>query len=221
MSLEQGRLYNFLFLCLVVERYSTRFEENGALSLNHLIQERSGISKEEAFALISDTITEGYLGVERENGKKLVVNKIKYIELRDRLNEIVPKIQSQVVSEKWIFSSPLRKELTESENVSLDKNIKLGRLKEVRSEMYSPERSIVNHIEHQLRSSYSSNVSDPPEEMRENLIKVMQEPIGALTKLCNDHDFVFMVEKNGSKIIPKFKLIKRDGKLIDVDWSQV
>lgn len=218
--------YNILFVSLVVDRYISRLQDRGDIELNHMLQERGDLTAEESFALIADAIREGVLIVDRANGKAVSIEKRIQTEIRDHFAEQIPQMQSQVVSEKWLLRRPLRSELTVEELVSFEKNCSRGRLKNVANpDMMIPAmggRSIVSCLESVVRKTLPQNqVSDPSDELRDMLIETMRGPLDNLAKMCKDSDFVFMVEKSGSKVIPRFKVITRDKKTVDVDWSQI
>ena len=164
--------------------------------------------------------------IDRANNKAVSIDKRRQTEIRDHFAEQIPHMQSQVVSEKWLLKRPVRSELTAEELVSFEKNCRRGRLKNVANpDMMIPTiggRSIVSCLETVVRKTLPQNqVSDPSDELRDALIETMRGPLDNLAKMCKDADFVFMVEKSGSKVIPRFKVITRDKKTVDVDWSQV
>ena len=124
-----------MFLAMVVEHYAERFEENGALCLNHMIQERSGFNREEAWALVADAIGIGLLWVEKELGKKkLRINQKMFDEWKGNFVFQLPKIKASVVSSRWTLKRSDRK-LTNMERAIVQKNIRKGRLFEIQKDI--------------------------------------------------------------------------------------
>lgn len=222
-SATNPRHYNGYFLGLVAQRYADRLAHNGALTLNAMIQERCKTTEQEAFALIADAIEDGFISVDRDDDRRLSFNKIQLDEMRDVFVDGIYQMHCEIVSANWNFHRPLRKELTQPELQTLDKYHRLDRLKDVQEAMspMSPEINAVAYIEGVFRKVCPTTVIDPPVEVRERLMRTMKEPIQNLANVCGDEDFVFMLEKRGHRLIPKFKVIKRDPSVVEVDWSQV
>ena len=159
LASDDQRQKNNLFLSLIVDGYEGRFSRNGAVVLNHMIQERSGLSKEDVFVLIGDAIKDGVLVIDRGDDKKLGIDKSRVVVLRDKFSDVLPKMQGEVVSEKWSFGEVTRRELTENEKAALSKNIKHGGLKEVNPETnnHAPKMDhLANYIERTLRKAWIS-----------------------------------------------------------------
>ena len=133
---------NIMFLAMAVDHYGERFEENGAVSLNHMIQERSGFNREEAFSLVADVLECGMMRLDKKSqGKKcLVLNRVMFDEWKAKFVFDLPKIKASVVTPTWKLKRPDRK-LTPIEREIVKKNIRKGRLFEVQKKIVDQAES--------------------------------------------------------------------------------
>lgn len=123
----EPRTYNVLFVALATKYYEQMLAINGAVQLNHMIQDRARWHTEMAFGLISDTIREGLIWVDKSNCRALKVRQDVFDWWVEKYRRHVFDMRCYVVSARWPLNKVGRK-LTLDEKSVLEKNIQKGRL---------------------------------------------------------------------------------------------
>lgn len=98
--------HNDLYCCCAVLSSPVHFATDGAVSLNHLLQERAGMTREQAFQIVADAIAAGLLRVDDANGKRLSVVAEAYVPFRDKHIEAIGAVQAEVVTMNWTMHAP-------------------------------------------------------------------------------------------------------------------
>lgn len=198
MMLDKDLGYNLLFTCLVIKKYHDQLNPHAASKLNNMLQERGGMSAQQAFTLIWDGLMNGFFTVCNDNDqKKLVVNDEKYNKLRDDYINDLSGIQSEVAGSRWSFRGKIRDQLSPEEKMHFDKNVSKGRLK----------------------SMQTNQVETGNKEILDDLKKHLAEPLVNFANQHKNEDFVITIEKQGSKLIPTIKVVERKDE-ISIEWAK-
>ena len=209
-NLSADRAYDYLFLCFVVQRMNGSLEEDGAATLNNVLQERADLTKEQAFAFIRDIISSNLIYVEKEdNRRKLRVNTTNYNSLRDKWGEFIPQIHSNIESSKWKFRSAIRFQLTDDERQTLNKFISQNRVKSEDVEIKKSEAVVVDD---------KKEKDNLVQAIQEDFQEIVGEKMVEFVKLHSGKDFSILIKKTGDKIDCSIRDVK-DQKNIVWAWS--
>jgi len=126
------------FLSVVCKFYRDDFLDRGANVLNYRLQERAGMSREDAFALIADALATDLIRVEGPDRGIAVDDEI-FLVWRDVFASSLSYLNSCAPGKVWPVPG-IRRELTEKEAKILDKNILKGRLAEYRNKKEKTEQ---------------------------------------------------------------------------------
>lgn len=202
--------HNALYICCAVHAYPDQFDENGAVAMNHMLQERAGLTRVEAFKVVSDTVKLGLVRLEKRGAKRLVVVEETFKPFRDRMIDRIGRVQAEVVTFNWHLHRP--RSLTEPEKQGLAKHVKKGRLWDLKQSL--PDRlakDVVAHVE-QLGGG-EKQVRNPFEAEKAKFAEVMSEALHRLAKDMVGKDFVLVVVRSGDTIRPAMKIIERETQL--------
>lgn len=222
VTIDRSRAHDYLFICFVVEKFKNRFEADGAAELNNLLQERAKLTKEQAFAFVSDAIREGYLACRKQDGKRILeVVDEKYNRLRDSYIALIPEIQSAVAGPIWKLQSGLRFQLNDEEKKSLQKFIAQNRVKGESMDMGSiikqaaKEKSPVQTISQEPQPQVANE--DP--FLREEFKAIVGPAFMDFIKKNKHLDFSLVVEKKGDQVVTHFANVQAREQDVKWEWQ--
>lgn len=117
---------NNLYVCCAVLSGGEYYARDGAVRLNHLLQERARMTRDQAFQVIADAIMASLIRVADEDNKRLVVIAEPFRRLRDRRIDEIGAVESEVVTMTWTMHAPTG--VDESVAEDLRKHVARGRL---------------------------------------------------------------------------------------------
>lgn len=98
--------HNHLYCCCAVLSSPAHFAADGAVALNHLLQERAGMTREQAFQVVADAIAAKLLFVDDAADKRLSVSAESFTPFRDLHIEAICAVQAEVVTMSWTMHAP-------------------------------------------------------------------------------------------------------------------
>lgn len=202
--------HNALFVCCAVQAYPDQFEENGAVAMNHLLQERAGLSRVEAFKVVSDTVKLGLVSLEKRGSKRLVIVEDAFKAFRDRMIDRIGKVQSEVVTFNWHLHRP--RPLTDPEKQGLAKHVQRGRLWDLKQSL--PDRLSKDVLAHfEKLGGGEKQVRNPFDSEKAKFVEALEAALQRFTKDMVGKDFVLVVVRSGDTIRPAMKIIEKETQL--------
>lgn len=202
----EQQTHNALYLCCAVKAYPDKFEENGAVALNHMVQERAGLTRAEAFAVVGDAFKAGLLALDKRGGKKrLLVDPATFGPFRDKNINRIGKIESEVVTFNWHLYRP---KVTETQD-ALSKHVEKGRLWDLKKGL--PDRLAREVITHFEKTAQGEKQVRPPTDIEKAAFTaVMSAALHRFAKDMPGRDFILVVTRTGDTIRPSLKIIDRE-----------
>lgn len=199
--------HNSIYVCCAIQAYPDKFEENGAVALNHMLQERAGLTRAEAFKVIADTIKSGLVKLDKRGAKRLVIVDEAFRPFRDTVIERIGKVQAEVVTFNWHLHRP--RPLSDDEQKDLVKHVKKGRLWDV-------HQALPDRLAHEVIASFEKlgggekSVRNPFDAEKALFTSSMSEALHKFSKDMIGKDFILVVTRSGDTIKPAMKIIERE-----------
>lgn len=207
--------YNSMYLACAVLALPHLFEENGAVVLNQMIQERAKLSSQDAFALISDAMrTVRILRLEKQSKKRLAVDQEVFNHLRDRMLSDMGRMQGEVGTDRWKFKDS-RRPLTDQESQDLQKLSERGYLDKPKPansaastssgvmDIMQAEDEISILVRDFLKMKGMRSASD---EERDMLRKFLSSGIKDLVGVMKDQSFLVVVRRENGKVAIRMRV---------------
>ena len=207
--------YNLLYIACILQKFSEKFIENGAVVLNHMLQERGGLTKEQAFAVVADALKSGIVKMDKKDKKRLYLVPDAFRPFRDRMIHLIGRVQAEVVTFSWNLRTP-RKGLSAGEQKALQRQVRKGRLWDMTKA--KPERlaeGVFSYFDKLVDATNGKGRARIPDENERHVfMEIMQLPLERLANKLPT-DFVLMVTMVGSVVKPRIKMIDRSSSVAD------